>query len=816
MLNNLRYAVRMLAKNPGFTAVAICSLAIGIGANTAIFSLADAMLLRPLPVLKPSAVVTVTPVLATQTFGSNALSYPDYLDFRDRNRSFDGLLAFAYGPFGYAPNRVVLPEMKYGVYASGNFFSVLGVKPALGRAFRPDEDTVPGKDAVVVLSHDFWMSQFDGRPSAIGSQMRLNGIDFTLIGVTPESFTGIDNNVRPAFYVPFAMAPRLQGADNLTRRDIRWVTIKGRLKPGVTNARAAADLNALAATLQKTYPKADASLHVRVETNLQERVEQSPPDAGLVAMLLLLALCVLLIACANVAGLLVSRSTARAREIAVRLAIGAARWQLVRQLFTENLLLALAGGGLGIAVAYAGAKFFSTIPIPTDLPISIDFRVDHRALVFTLVVSIASTFLFGLVPALRSSRADLTSALKARDASVGGRKGLWGRNTLVAGQIAVSLLLLIVSAALFQGFRSALAQGPGFRTDHLLLASFDTTLVHYTDAQSKQFYKHLIDRTRSAPGVASAALAAFVPMAFDGGDTRVVPAGYRLPKGERSIDVFDDTVGDGYFETMGIPLLRGRGFLKTDQPNTPLVAVVNEHFAHHYWPNQNALGKQFHLYEANGPLVQIVGIAKTTKYLWISEPPFDFVYLPFSQNPSAQMHLITASYAQDASTLLPVLRHVVRRIDSNMPLFDVRTMHNLYTQRAIKTPDIIIETVAGMGSMALILAAVGLFGLITYSVSRRTREIGIRMAIGADRQTVAKMVLRQGLTLAVAGTVVGLVLGLFAAHAITLLMITSFGTTNPFLLATLALPLIAIALLATYIPARRASRVDPMVALRDE
>lgn len=816
MLNNLRYAVRMLAKNPGFTAVAVCSLAIGIGANSAVFSLADALLLRPLPVPEPGGVVTVSPAVATEGFASTSVSYPDYLDFRDRNRSFDGLLAFQYDSFGYAPNPAVLPQMKFGVYASGNFFQVLGVKAALGRAFRPIEDKVPGRDAVVVLSHSFWVSQFDARSSAIGSQLRLNGIDFTIIGVAPESFTGVDNNMKPAFYVPFAMAPRLQGTNNLTRRDFRWVTIKGRLKPGVTNGRAAADLNALAATLQKTYPKIDKNLHVRVETNFQARVEQSPPDAAFVAMLLLLALCVLLIACANVAGLLVSRSTARAREIAVRLAIGAGRWRLVRQLFTENLLLALAGGGLGTAIAYAGAKFFSTIPLPTDLPISFNIQLDQRALLFTFVVSIASTFLFGLVPALRSLRADLATALKARDATVTGRKGLWGRNTLVAAQIAASLVLLIVSATLFQGFRSALAQGPGFRTDHLLLTTFDTKLIHYTGPQTTQFYKQLSDRTRSAPGVANAALAAHVPMDFGIDGTGVVPEGYQLPKGEQGINVFDDIVSDGYFETMHIPILRGRGFLKTDRQNTPLVAVVNGHFAHHYWPNRNALGMRFHLHQATGPLVQIVGIAKASKYLWISEPPYDFIYLPFSQNPSPQMSLIAESLSPDAAVLVPVIRQVVRAIDSNMPLYDVRTMRDFYTKRASKTPDIIVETVAAMGLIALILAAIGLYGLVAYSVGRRTREIGIRMAVGADRQSVAWMVLRQGLILAVAGSAVGLVLGLFAVHVVTSLMVASFGHTNTLLLASLAFPLVAIAMLATYVPARRASRVDPMRALREE
>jgi predicted permease len=814
MLNNVRYAVRMLAKNPGFTTVAVCSLAVGIGVNSAMFSVADMMLLSPLPVPQPSGIVTVNPA-SHQLFASKLFSYPDYLDFRDHNRSFDGLLAFSYGTFGFAASPTASPEMKIGVYASGNFFNVLGVRAAVGRLFGPNEDKVPGKDAVIVLSHDFWMSRFGGRDSAIGSEIRLDGIPFTVIGVTPESFTGLRRLVQPAFYLPLAMSPQLK-AGSLTRRDVRWIHLKGRLKPGVTNAQAAADLNAIAGTLQRTYPQSDSNLAIRVETEFQMRVEKSPSDTGLILMLALLAICVLLIACANVAGLLMSRSAARRREIALRLAVGAARWQLVRQLFTENLLLALAGGALGIAVAYACTKFFSALPIPNDLINSFEFSVDGRVLLFTLAVSIASTFLFGLLPAMRSSRTDLTVALKARDASESSRKHLWGRNALVTAQIAVSLVLLIVAAALLEGFRSILAQGPGFRTNHLVLVSFNTKLIHYRNAQTAQFYKEVIDRVRSAPGVTSAALAGSIPLDFGVSGLNVVPAGYHLSKGEQSINVFDDVVGDGYFETMGIPILRGRGFLKTDRRNTPLVAVVNEHFATHYWPHENALGKQFHLGGATGPLVQIVGIAKTTKYIWISEPPYDFVYLPFSQNPWVQMTLVAASHSQDASALVPVIRKVVHGIDPNMPLYNVRTMHGFYKQRAVKTSDMIIETVAGMGLMALFLAVIGLYGLIAYSVSRRTREIGIRMAVGADRQTVARMVLRQGLILAVAGSAAGVALGLFAAHAVTLLPMMRFRNLNLPSLGILALPLIAIALLAAYIPARRASRVDPMIALRDE
>ncbi|MBV8552510.1 MAG: ABC transporter permease [Acidobacteriaceae bacterium] len=816
MLNDLRYAVRMLAKSPGFTAVAVCSLGIGIGANSAIFSFADALLLRPLPVPQPSGVSTITPVTSSAFGTSTAISYPDYVDFRDRNRTFEGLVAFNYATYGFAPNPSVLPEMKFGLLVSGNFFHVLGVEPALGRGFRAEEDRVAGRDAVAVLGHDFWMSQFDRNASAVGTKIRLNGIEFTIVGVAPERFTGVDQYLKPSLYVPMAMASRLRNEDVLNKRDVQTVLVKGRLKPGVTNAEAQADLNSIAAALQHMYPKTDANLRMRVQTELEARITQDPPDAGLIQMLLLLAFCVLLVACANVAGLLLSRTAARAREIAVRLAIGAGRWQLLRQLFVENLLLAAMGAGLGIAVAYAGVRLFGSIPVPTDLPIAFSVQLDHRVLLFTLAVAVASTFLFGLTPALRSSRPDVAAALKARDAEVGGKRRSWGRNTLVSAQVAGSLVLLIISGILLQGFRDELARGPGFRTDHLYLMSFDSTLVHYNEAQRDRFYKQLVDRSRSTPGVKSAALAAAVPMSIGVGSIGIVPEGYHLKRGEQALTVFNNVVSDGYFQAMNVPLSRGRAFLDTDKADAPHVAVVNEHLAQHYWPNQDVIGKRFHLKSADGTLVQIVGIAKNTKYIWIAEPPFDFLYLPYAQNQQSDMTLLAESETEDASVLAPALRKIVHDLDPDMPVFDARTMHDLYTKRAVKTPNIIVEAVSGMGAMGLLLAVVGLYGLVAYSVSRRTREIGIRMAIGADRSEVLRMILMQGLTIVLAGTAVGLVLGIVARHLVGSMIVSSFASTNPLLLPLVSVPLIIIALLATYAPARRASRVDPMRALREE
>ena len=815
MLSSIKHAFRVLRKDPGFTLIAVFSLAIGIGATSAMFSFADAALLRPLPVMKPSGVVNVINAGSAAFGGNTTISYPDYADLRDRNRSFDGLVAASYAKFGFSPGPRTLPRMKFGMYVSGNFFRVLGVEPALGRGFRPDEDQAEGRDAVTVLSHDFWVSQYNGDPSVLGSRLRLDGIEFTVIGVTPEQFTGIDRFIRPALFIPLAMSPRM-GQQDFHKRDARWLFVKGRLKPGVGLDRARADVALIGKELGKTYPQSNRDQQLRVESELQMRAEQSPPEATMAGMLMLLGFCVLAVACANVAGLLLSRSRARSREIAIRLAIGAGRWALVRQLLFENLLVAIAGGLGGVEVAYAAAKFFSNYPVPPDLPIVFAATVDTRVLLFTLAVSLGSTLLFGLAPALRSTRPDLVRALKAADADSGGKKRFWGRNAIVAGQVALSLVLLTISAVLLRGFRDQFMQGPGFRTERLFLTAFDTDLAHYSEDQTSQFYASLLHRTRSVPGVRSAGLTSVVPL--DGQDSvDIVPEGYQMPPRQQALTIFDAYVSDGYFDTMGVPIRQGRGFLESDGKGAPLVAVVNEHAAKHFWPNGNALGKRFHLKSASGELVQIVGIARTAKYIWIAEPPLDFVYLPFRQHAQSGLALVAESNAADAATLAPALREVVRGLDPDMPVFNVRTMQDFYDQNAVKVPNMVVKTVGGMGLMGLILAIVGLYGLVAYSVSRRTREIGIRMALGADRTKVVRMVLSQGLQLGAAGVAVGLVVSVFACNVLTSrLWIATFDHVSPLVYVAIALPLLAITGMATWAPARRASRIDPMSALREE
>jgi len=811
----VKHAFRVLRKNPGFTAVAIGSMALGIGATSAMFSFADAILLRPLPVAEPDRVVAIDN-LKPAPFGVNPIvSYPDYADLRDRNRRFEGLVAASYARFGFSADATALPRMKFGYFVSGNFFAVLGVPPALGRVFRPDEDRVEGRDAVAVLGHDFWVSQYNASPSVLGSRIRLNGIDFTIIGVAPEHFTGVDLVMRPTVFVPLAMMPRMGAKNGLQDREGGGLTVLGRLKRGVSVEQARADIETLARGLQKLHTQQTADRLLTVETMLQLRIQQGPV-AVMSLMLGALALCVLAVACANVAGLLLSRARARSHEIAVRLAIGAGRSSLIRQLLLENLMVAMAGGAGGLAVADAVAGFWRRIPIPSDIPVVFDIGVDHRVFLFTLVVAVLSTLLFGLAPAFRVTRPDLVPALKAADADSGGKRRLWGRNAIVSGQVALSLVLLAVSASLVQGFRDELSGGPGFRTDRLFLTSFDAQLANYSEKRWQPFFDDLLRKTRSAPGVRSAALISNVPMAgYD--DIDIAVEGFEPPPGKKAPPELGAYVSEGFFPTMGIPILSGRGFLESDRERTPLVAVVNEHVAKHYWPKGNAVGSYFHLGATGGPAVEIVGIARACKVLWIAEPPQEFVYLPLRQHQRSAMTLAIESNARDAATVAPVLRDVIRDLDPDMPVFDVRTMQEFYTMRAVRTSNIITQVVAGMGFIGLILAVVGLYGLVAYAVSRRTREIGIRMAIGADRRQVVRMVLRQGLQLGGAGVAVGLVGSFFACRLVTsTVFIVAFKRFDPLIFAVLPLLLLLVTVLATWAPARRASLVDPLTSLHDE
>jgi len=818
---DFRYGFRILATSPGFTIVAVLSLAIGIGANCAIFSFADALLLRPLPVARPGEVLTVGSRSSVEAFNASSLvsSYRDYVDIRDRNKSFDGLAAFSYLTAAFANDPAATPKLKMGMMASSNLIPLMGVEPAIGRTFRADEDQVPGRDAVVVLSRTMWEQEFASDPGVLGRSVRINGVPFTVIGVAPESFTGLNAVVRSDFFLPLMMSPRVindQRTGSLEARDVRNFRLKGRLKPGATQAQAQSELTAIAADLERAYPATNKNRQFFVKTELQSRIAEDPPDAMLIAMLSTLAIGVLLVACGNVAGLLTSRAPVRAREMALRLAIGAGRGRLIRQLVTESLMIAVAGGVLGLGVGYAGMLLFRGIEIPSDLPIRLAFQIDRRALVFSFVVAVASAVIFGLVPALQASRTDLTAIMKAGDAVAPGRRRRWGRAILASGQVAVSVVLLVVAMFMYRGFRTQLLIGPGYRTDHLMMMGFDTSLIRYTDAKARQFFQDVADRARAVPGITAVTMTTSIPMLNDTiGGVAIAPEGFQFPPGKENTETLASHVDEYYFDAMGIAIVGGRPFTRRDDDKAPRVAIVNQHLAEHYWPNQDPLGKRFRLKSANDAWVEIVGVAKTSKYIFIAEPPTDFLYLPYRQNASPSMMLVAQS-AGDPAALAAPLRDVVRGLDVNMPLFNVRTMEQLYRMRAISVFNVLITMVGAMGLMGLGLSIVGLYGLVAYSATRRTREIGIRMAIGATAPTVLRMVLRQGLALALTGLVIGLAASI-GAGALLAAAFPSGDNQRDFVSLALVAPVVlAVTMLATYVPARRASRINPMDALRYE
>ena len=813
LTEEIRYALRTLVRNPGFTTIATLSLALGIGANSAIFSLADALLLRPLAIREPTAVVNVS----TDPPGDvGGVSYPDYRDLRDKSRSFDAITAIHMSPLSVAKSATENPHLRAALMVSQNFFQVLGVEPAMGRGFLPTEGRASGKDPVAVLSFDFWQSEFSSDPSILGRLIRINGVDFNVVGVAPRRFTGVDQYVRPNLYLLASMEQRLTGApkDPIEDRTAHSFDIKGRLHPGVTREQAQAELATIWKGLESLHSEADKRRSAAVRTEFQTRVAEDTPDAYLIALLMALVAVVLMIACANVANLLLGRARGRTREIAIRIALGVSRARLVRQLLIESLMLAFLGAAVGLGLAYAGVRFFQTIRIPTDLPITISPQLDGRVLFVSLISAVASAVLFGLAPALRSSKPNLIPALKNAESGSTMRHRLFGRNALVVAQVAMSMILLIATGMLIDGFRKTLVLNPGFRTDHVLTMEFDTSLVRYTTAQAHDFYRDLTDRSRSLPQVGASALGSDVPLAPQHEWENVIPEGHQFPKGQVNASILASTVDENYFDLMHTTIVRGRAFLASDKEGAPLVAIVNAQFAKEYWPNQDPIGKRLRIDSKKDEWLQVVGETITGKYIFVGEPPTPAIYLPFAQNQRKRMVLFTETLGDPAVAAAP-LREVVHTLDPNQPIFNVRTLQDFYQIRAISVTRMIVEVVGAMGASGLALALIGLYGLVAYSVAQRTREIGVRMAIGAARADVLRMILRQGFILAVVGIGVGGLISVAVSRALTAGLI-GLGSPNPATYILVPAILLLVTLASCYVPAFRASRVDPMVALRYE
>ncbi len=817
--DDARYAVRSLRRTPGLTAFVVITLALGIGMTSGTFSMLDALIFRPYPIAHPSAVVNL--VSTTRDSSYDNFSYREYLDIRDQTKSFDGVIASAdMEAVGFSAEPGATPRVKGGMLVSGNYFHVLGVEPRLGRGFRAEEDQVPGRNPVVVLGPDFWKHEFAGDPSVVGRTVRLNGVEFIVVGVAPETFPGMLIFAHPDFYMPLAMA-RVFSTNReknvFEDRDDRELNVKARLKPGTKLEQARNELALLAKNFEREYPAANRNRGAAVHTQFEMRTRDDDQNWKFIVIFVILALAVLLVACTNVAGLLLSRARTRTREIAVRLAIGAGRFRLIRLLLTESLILAALGGLAGVAIGYGFVEWFHTkqnIVLMTELPVSIPFRMDTRVLLASMALSVLSALLCGLAPALQSTRLDLVNGLKSADVDLPGRKRLWGRNVLVVSQVSMSLMLLTASFLMVRGFHHSLLEGTGFTKDHLLMTSFDPRLVQYNPAQTQQFYRLLAERMRAVPGVQSEALTENVPLGTDDfNGLAFVPEGFQMPRDRENFRSTLDTIDEGYFATMGIRILRGRGFLASDTGDAPLVAVVNEQLARHFWPGTEAVGQHIRLDNRTGKMVTIVGLAQTIKYQ-NTAGPMDFIYMPLAQHPIARMVLMLRS-SGDPLQLVESVKEVVRTLDPNIPMLDTRSYEDFYLNQAVRGPRIAMDLVGSMGAVGLLLAIAGLYGLVAYNVNRRTREIGIRMAFGAAGSDVLRLVMGKGLALVGMGTLIGLALG-FAVERLMNSMLFDAGGVDIVAYVVVVPALFLVTMLAAYLPARRAARIAPTQALRYE
>jgi predicted permease len=806
---DIRYSLRALGRQPGFVAVAVLSLALAIGANSAIFSFADALLLRPLPVRNPAAVFDVSSTTPDNPL--EGMSFPDYRDLRDKNKSFSGLAAYRLTTVAAATNPAAPAQIRFTNLVSDNYFPVTGVNPLLGRTFVQGE-----AQPVAMLSYEFWQQNYAADVSVVGRSLHLNGIVFTIVGVVPASFTGLDRFVRPSLFVPLRMAQRLAGEmqDPLENRGRHDLVVKGRLAAGASQDSAQAELATIGTALEREYVKTNRNRHVAVRTELQRRIQQTPQLLALTKMMMGLVALILMIACSNVANLLLARGRARSREIAIRLSIGAGRRRVVRQLMTESLIVAIAGGAVGLFVAYGGILLLQTLSVPSDPPRPLEVELDWRVVQFSFLVALGSCIFFGLIPSWQTARTDFVSALKSGGGGAAGSGRTFGRDVLVAGQIALAMVVLIAAGMFLAGFQNMLVMTPEFRTDHLI--SFDTApaVLHYSPEQTKAFYHRLVDRVRTMSGVAGVAMTESLPLSPVQTTIGVAPEGYQFPNGREKTIVFGAAVDGGYFKTMNVEITQGRAFTDDDRAGSRRVAIVNQAFAKTYWPDQDPIGKRLRVDATDGPLAEVVGVAKTGHYLVVNETPASFVYLPYEQYARPRMTIVVQS-ASDAGELATALREAVRSIDGNVPVFNLRPVATLYASRVTDTWLNYFQMVGTMGFIGLVLATTGLYGLVAYTVSRRVKEFGIRVAVGARRRDVIWLVERRGLILAGVGIAIG---GGLTAVAIPMLAagFPGLGVSSPVLCVLVPILLLTVSAVASYLPARRAAGLDPLRALRNE
>jgi predicted permease len=822
LLRDLRYALRGLRNAPGFTFVAILTLALGIGVNSTIFSLVNAILLKPLPVEAPEELVDIYGHTETSS-SHDTSSYPNYLDYRQQSETLSGLMGYT----NFFANLSIQgsSELVVGELVTDNYFSVLGVQPAMGRAFSPDEFDAPGASPVVILSHPFWQTRFAGDPGVLGQTLRMNGIVYTIIGVAPQSFGGMFPAVTAQMWVPVAMVEEVEplgnqrnsgrspGDTRLERRGQHWLWLKGRMNPGVEVEEVRAELDGIAARLSQQYPETnDLERLAILRTNdvaVNPDFDRTLMPAGMV--LLGAVGLVLLVACANLANMLLARAATRRRELAIRLAMGANRGQVIRQLFTESMVLALAGGAVAMMLAFWLARLIARFQPPLPIDLGLDITPDWRVLLFTLAAAALTGVVFGLIPALRASRPNLVPALKdtGEGPSKRGRR-VELRDALVVVQVAVSLVLLVAGSLMVRSLGAAQRVDLGFDLDRTAYLGLAMEMNGYDRERAGVFYESGRLRLDAMPEVEAVGLTSRVPLSLNNNGFGVFIDGHQSSGSDRPYIMDGASVDESYFDALGLTVVAGRGIEPADRDERRRVVVVSETMAARYWPDEDALGRELRL-SWEGEPYQIVGIAEDYKVDTPGESPKPYLHLPLPRQTVFANFLVRTTTPADE--LVPALERELRTLDPDLVFLDTGTMRELGDVRLfpIRAGAWLIGV---FGLLALVLAAVGLYGVIAYSVSRRVREIGVRKALGAETNRVVGLVLRQGMVLVGIGGVVGAVLaGLSARFLSSVLFVGSFDPVS--FLGAFAV-LAAVAALANWIPAHRASQVDPMVALRGE
>jgi predicted permease len=808
---DVRYSLRMIAKAPGYAAIAILTLALGIGANTTIFTWINSTLLNPIPGLaSPSEVVALT--LGRGGDNPFPFTYPDFEAMRDGQQSFVGVTASSITPMSLTGKGK--PERVWGMVASANYFDLLGVRPILGRGFLPVEDEKPGGAPVAVISYRLWQTHFGANRDVLGQTLEINQHPYTIVGVAPAVFQGSQTGLRSEIWIPVMMEEQLmpQG-DLLHDHHYFWMGVLGRLKPGVVPEQAQEEMTVLLKREVKNYPEE----HKGHDSVSVYPLWRNPFGANqflstLLPMLMTIAGLVLLLACANVANLMLVRSVARRREIAIRMSLGASRWRLVRQLLIESLILALAGGVVAFVITFWTAGTFMKFIPATDFPISLSMRADRMVLFATLVISLLTGVIFGILPALRASSEAPIAVLKEDTGSAsGGFRKARLASGLVVAQISLSLLLLICAGLFIRSFMSAQQINPGFDSHNVLIASYDLFTGGYSAASGAEFDRQLVAQLQALPGIHSVALSSRVPLGFGGGSTAVKPEGY-VEQTNESMETQVAIITPNYFQTMQIPIVKGRDFTLQDMKSSQRVVIVSETFVNRYWPNQEALGKQLNS-DLTHEWFTVVGVARDSKVNGLNEKPTPFLYLPQYQVYRATM-IIIARTTGDPLAFGKTVERTIHELNADLVVFDITTLE-LREQIASFGQRVAGTFVGAFGLLALVLAAVGVYGVTAYTTRQRTHEIGIRVALGATKQDVLRLVLGHGLRLTLAGVGLGLALS-FAVTRFLSSLLLGVTSTDALTFSSVTILLCAVALFACFIPARRAMRVDPIVALRYE